>query len=150
VFLTILAGIESSLALMRDMLIADKTALMRDLASVRPVPSDGVLTSIPMVGQMIMGFVLPFALAFVAIPFESLVHSLRTVIGVALVQGMRGLGVVLRFAGLLFKRSANVLELVYDIMIVVPLMLERWAIAWRSGASVEPDDVVLSKPRRAA
>lgn len=150
VFLTILAGIESSLALMRDMLIADKTALMRDLASVRPVPSDGVLTSIPMVGQMIMGFVLPFALAFVAIPFESLVHALRTVIGVGLVQGMRGLGVVLRFAGLLFKRSANVLELVYDIMIVVPLMLERWAIAWRSAASVEPDDVVLSKPRRAA
>jgi hypothetical protein len=150
VFLTILAGIESSLALMRDMLIADKTALMRDLASVAPAPSEGVLTSIPMVGQMIMGFVLPFALAFVAIPFESLVHSLRTVIGVGLVQGMRGLGVLLRFAGLLFKRSAKVLELAYDIMIVVPLMLERWAIAWRSAAPVETEDVTLSKSRRAA
>jgi hypothetical protein len=150
VFLTILAGIESSLALMRDMLIADKTALMRDLASVAPAPSDGVLTSIPMIGQMVMGFVLPFALAFVAIPFESLVHSLRTVVGVALVQGLRGLGVVLRFLGLLFKRSAKVLELAYDITIVVPLMLERWAIAWRSGAPVETEDVTLSKSRRAA
>ncbi len=150
VFLTILAGIESSLALMRDMLIADKTALMRDLASVTPAPPDGVLTSIPMVGQMVMGFVLPFALAFVAIPFESLVHSLRTVLGVALMQGMRGLGVLLRFVGLLFKRSAKVLELAYDITIVVPLMLERWAIAWRSGASAETDDVALAKSRRAA
>ena len=86
----------------------------------------------------------------VAIPFESLVHSLRTVIGVALTQGMRGLGVLLRFVGLLFKRSAKVLELAYDITIVVPLMLERWAVAWRSGASVEADDVALSKSRRAA
>jgi hypothetical protein len=150
VFLTILAGIESSLALMRDMLIADKTALMRDLASVAPAPSDGVLTSIPMIGQMIMGFVLPFALAFVAIPFESLVQSLRTVIGVGLVQGMRGLGVLLRFVGLLFKRSASVLESAYDILIVVPLLLERRAMAWRSGASAETDDVALAKSRRAA
>jgi hypothetical protein len=153
VFLTILAGIESSLALMRDMLIADKTSLMRDLASIAPAPSDGVLTSIPMIGQMIMGFVLPFALAFVAIPFESMVYSLRTVIGVGLVQGMRGLGVIFRFAGLCFKRFAKVLELTYDITIVVPLMMERWAIALRSGSPVETgetEDVALSKSRRAA
>jgi hypothetical protein len=89
-------------------------------------------------------------LAFVAIPFESLVHSLRTVIGVGLVQGMRGLGVLLRFIGLLLKRSAKVLELAYDLTIVVPLMLERWALAWRSSTSVDPDDVALSKSRRAA
>jgi len=150
VFLTILAAIESSLALMRDMLIADKTSLMRDLASVAPAPSDGVLSAIPMIGQMVMGFVLPFALAFVAIPFETLVHSLRTVIGVGLVQGMRGLGVVIRFAGLLFKRLAKVLELTYDIIIVVPLMMERWAIALRSGSSLDTEDVALSKSRRAA
>jgi hypothetical protein len=153
VFLTILAAIESSLALMRDMLIADKTSLMRDLASIAPAPSDGVLTSIPMIGQMVMGFVLPFALAFVAIPFENMVYSLRTVIGVCLVQGMRGLGVVFRFAGLFFKRLAKVLELTYDITIVVPLMMERWAIALRSGSSVDTgdtEDVALSKSRRAA
>jgi hypothetical protein len=152
VFLTILAAIESSLALMRDMLIADKTSLMRDLASIAPVASDGVLTSIPMIGQMVMGFVLPFALAFVAIPFENMVHSMRTVIGVCLVQGMRGLGVILRFSGLLFKRLANVFELAYDITIVVPLMVERWVVAMRTGSSVavEAEHAVLSKSGRAA
>lgn len=153
VFLIILAAIESSLALMRDMLIADKASLMRDLASAAPAASNGLLTSIPMIGQMVMGFVLPFALAFVAIPFENVVHSLRTVIGVFLVQGMRGLGVVLRFAGLLFKRLAKVLELTYDVTIVVPLMIERWVIGMRAGSTGDTgsmEEKELSKSRRAA
>ena len=152
-FLVILAAIESSLALMRDMLVVDKASLMRDLASAAPPVSNGLLTSIPMIGQMVMGFVLPFALAFVAIPFENVVHSLRTVIGVFLVQGMRGLGVVLRFAGVLFKRLAKVLELAYDVTIVVPLMIERWVIGMRAGSTGDTsntEDKELSKLRRAA
>lgn len=132
IFLVILAGIESSLALMRDMLVADKAMLMRDLASAAPPVSDSWLTNVPMAGQMIMGFVLPFALAFVAIPLESVVYSLRTVIGVVLVQGMRGIAVALRFSSVLFKRLAKVLELVYDIPIVIPLKIERWVVGLRN------------------
>ena len=147
IFLIILAAVESSLALMRDMLIADKASLMRDLASAAPVASDGMLARIPMIGQMIMGFVLPFALAFVAIPLESVVYSMRTVLGVFLVQAMRSIGVVLRFGGLLFKRLATVLELTYDITIVVPLMVERWVIGMRAETT---EDKELSKSRRAA
>ena len=41
VFLVILAGIESSLALMRDMLVADKAALMHDLSSSAPAATQG-------------------------------------------------------------------------------------------------------------
>jgi hypothetical protein len=137
IFLVILAGIESSLALMRDMLIADKASLMRDLASAAPVVSEGWITNIPMAGQMIMGFVLPFALAFVAIPLESVVHSLRTVIGVLLVQTMRGTGFVLRFTGVVFRRFAKVIELIYDILIVIPLMVERWVVALRGNSSAK-------------
>jgi hypothetical protein len=44
---------------------------------------------------------------------------------VLLVQGMRGLGFVLRFTGVVFRRFAKVFELSYDILIVIPLMLER-------------------------
>jgi hypothetical protein len=91
--------------------------------------------------------VLPFALAFVAIPLESVVYSMRTVLGVVLVQAMRGIGVVLRFGGLLFKRLATVLELTYDITIVVPLMVERWVIGMRAETT---EDKELSKSRRAA
>jgi hypothetical protein len=135
VFLVILAGIESSLALMRDMLISDKASLMRDLASVAPVVEEGWFTRIPMAGQMIMGFVLPFALAFVAIPLESVVHSLRTVIGVLLVQSIRGAAFLIRFTGVLFKRFAKVLELIYDLPIVIPLLIEKWVVALRSSPS---------------
>jgi hypothetical protein len=135
IFLLILAAIESSLALMRDMLIADKASLMRDLASSAPAVSESWFSKIPMAGQMIMGFVLPFALAFVAIPLESVVHSLRTVVGVLLVQTMRGVGFILRFAGVVFRRVARVLELIYDIPIVIPLMIERWVVALRSNPS---------------
>jgi len=137
IFLVILAGIESSLALMRDILIADKASLMRDLASAAPPASEGWITNIPMAGQMIMGFVLPFALAFVAIPLESVVHSLRTVIGVLLVQTMRGIGFVLRFTGVVFRRLAKVLELSYDVLIVIPLMVERWVLALRGDSSAK-------------
>jgi hypothetical protein len=159
IFLIILAAIESSLALMRDMLVVDKASLMRDLASTAPPVSNGLLTSIPMIGQMIMGFVLPFALAFVAIPLEHAMHSLRTVIGVFLVQAMRGLGFALRFAGVLFKRFPKVLEPAYDILIVIPLMIERWVIGMRAGSTGNTgntgntdntEDKELSKLRRAA
>jgi hypothetical protein len=137
IFLIILAAIESSLALMRDMLIADKTSLMRDLASAPPPVSEGLLSSIPMAGQMVMGFVLPFALAFVAIPLESVVHSLRTVTGALLVQAMRGTGFALRFIGVVFRRFAKVLELSYDIPIVIPLMIERWVVELRNNPSAK-------------
>jgi len=139
IFLIILAGIESSLALMRDMLIADKASLMRDLATNAVAVEEGWFTRIPMAGQMIMGFVLPFALAFVAIPLESTVHSLRTVIGVLLVQTLRGAAFLIRFTGVLFKRFAKVLELIYDLTIVIPLLLEKWVLALsRSPSGKEP------------
>lgn len=137
IFLVILAAIESSLALMRDMLVADKASLMHDLSSSAPAATQGWMSNIPMAGQMIMGFVLPFALAFVAIPLESVVHSLRTVIGVVLVQTMRGLGFILRFIGVVFRRFAKVLELSYDVLIVIPLMVERWVVAIRGDTLVK-------------
>ena len=61
IFLVILAAIESSLALMRDMLVADKASLMHDLSSSAPAATEGLMSNIPMAGQMVMGFVLPFA-----------------------------------------------------------------------------------------
>jgi len=130
--LLILACIESSLALMRDMLIADKSALLRDLATSAPAIADNWLTHIPMVGQMVMGFVLPFVLAFIAIPLEVVIYSLRTAVGVVLVMLMRSLSFVLRFMAMIFSRLGRILVNVYDISIVLPLMIERWVTALRS------------------
>jgi hypothetical protein len=138
ILLLILAGIESSLALMRDMLITDKAAMLHDLATVQPVVSDSLLTHIPMVGQMVMGFVLPFVLAFVAIPLEVAVYSLRTVAGVLIVMLMRAISFALRFIAMIFSRLGRILLSVYDITIVLPLLLERWASSLRGAAPAKP------------
>jgi hypothetical protein len=130
--LIILAGIESSLALMRDMLIADKAAMLHDLATVQPVTSDSLLVRIPMVGQMVMGFVLPFVLAFVAIPLEVVIYSLRTVSGVIIVMFLRACSFILRLSGMISARLGRILVNVYDITIVLPLQLERWVLTLRT------------------
>ena len=131
ILLVVLACIESSLALMRDMLIADKAAMLHDLATVAPAATDSWLAHIPMVGQMVMGFVLPFVLAFVAIPLEVVIYSLRTVVGVVLVMLMRAVSFVLRFMAMIFYRLGRIMINVYDIAIVLPLLVERWVAALR-------------------
>ena len=125
VLLLCLAGIEAALALMRDMLIADKMALLQSLAATQAAAADGWIGRIPTVGQMLLGFILPFALAFVAIPLESFVNSARTVGGAALVVAARALAAALRVAGSFFRQLSRVLVTLYDIAIVLPLLVER-------------------------
>jgi hypothetical protein len=130
--LLILAGIEAALALMRDMLIADKQALLQSLAATQAPIADGWLTGIPTAGQMLLGFILPFALAFVAIPLESFINSARTVGGAALVVAARAAAALLRVAGHFFRQLSKVLITLYDILIVLPLLAERWVRTLRA------------------
>ena len=145
VLLFTLAGVEAALALMRDMLIADKQALLQSLATAAPsAQTDGWVGRIPTIGQMLLGFILPLALAFIAIPLESLIHSSRTVGGVLLAAGVDGLALLLRIASSIVRRAARVLVTVYDVLIVVPLLVERLTkstLATRRGA-VDLDDSV--------
>jgi hypothetical protein len=136
--LVTLAGIEAALALMRDMLIADKQALLQTLASAQQAaPADPLLARIPTAGQMLLGFILPFALAFVAVPLESFIYSARTVGGSALVMVVRVLAFVLRVLGNFVRQLCRVLTILYDVTIVLPLLIERMVKAARGGADVE-------------
>jgi hypothetical protein len=125
--LVTLAGVEAALALMRDMLIADKQALLQSLATVQAAATEGWVGRIPTAGQMLLGFILPFALAFIAIPLESLIHSARTVGGVVLISLVRALAVLLRVASQVVRQASRVAVRLYDVAIVVPLMAERFA-----------------------
>jgi len=133
VMLVTLAGIESALALMRDMLIADKQALLQSLATAPAAAAgDGWITRIPTAGQMILGFILPFALAFVAIPLESFIHSARTVCGVLAVDFVYALGFVLRVLSGLVRLASRALLHFYDLVVVLPLMAAQLARSLRS------------------
>src|SRR5687767_8710214 len=130
VLLVTLAGVEAALALMRDMLIADKQALLQSLATApQPMAADGWVAHIPTAGQMLLGFMLPFALAFIAIPLESLIHSTRTVGGVLFVALVDTAALVLRVLANVARRMARVLITLYDVAIVVPLLVDRMARA---------------------
>jgi len=136
VLLVTLAGIEAALALMRDMLIADKAALLQSLASThQAAPTDPWLARIPTAGQMLLGFMLPFALAFIAIPLESFIYSARTVGGAVLVMLVRVLAFVLRVLGNLVRQLCKMLTILYDVTIVLPLLVERMVKAMRNGGA---------------
>lgn len=130
--LFILAGIEASLAYMRDLLAMDHEALQQSLmsssTSSSPVSAEGSSAQfrwIPSVGQMIMGFILPFALAFIAIPLESFIHSLRTVLGLLAIGLLQAVHLILRSSASLITQLSKVIISLYDLIIMVPLSIEK-------------------------
>jgi hypothetical protein len=122
--LLILACVESALAFMRDRIAADMQALRQSLAAVEGVQP--VNSWIPTVGQMVMGFILPFALTFVAIPLESFISSSRTVMGFVLVGLLRGTAFLLRLMGNIASYLGELLVNLYDILIFPPLWIEKF------------------------
>jgi hypothetical protein len=121
--LTVLACVESALAFMRDQIAADIQALRQSLADVEAPPY--VSSWIPTVGQMVMGFILPFALAFVAIPLESFVHTFRTVLGILIAFLLRSFAFLLRLLGNIFAQTAKIMVIIYDGPIIPLLYLEN-------------------------
>jgi hypothetical protein len=124
--LLMLASVEAGLAYMREILMQDElatSALLRGGAQAAPSAYLWITTA----AQMGMGFTLPFALVFVAIPLETFVHSLRTVLGLAGMGLLRLIRLALRLLGNLFLHAGTALVRLYDIPIFMPLWIEtRW------------------------
>jgi hypothetical protein len=120
----ILASVEAALAFMRDQIASDMQALRQSLVDVE---STAVMVNswIPTVGQMVMGFVLPFALTFVAIPLESFVHSSRAVLGVLGAAMLRWIAFFLRLLGNIGRYMGELMVNVYDLFIFPPLWMEN-------------------------
>jgi len=122
VILFITAFVESSLAYLRDILVADDRALL-DMLEGDKVEALS-FSWVPSIGQMVMGFLLPLALAFVAIPLESFVHSTRTVIGKILVSLMQILSLVIRLLVNIINSTGNLAIAFYDLVVFLPLRIE--------------------------
>ena len=76
-------------------------------------------------GQRGMGFVLPFALTFVAIPLESFIQSSRTVLGVSATAVLRWLSFFFRLLGNVSRYCGELLVNIYDLFIFPPLWVEN-------------------------
>ncbi len=145
--LVIFASIEASLAYMRDLLALDREALQQSLAGTAVVEAE--FRWIPSLGQLVLGFILPFALAFVGIPLESFVHSLRTVLGLVVLGVLRSLRLVLRLIGGMANHLSKMLVSLYDLFVMVPLCIERWVKQARDRAALRresSDEVRDSEP----
>jgi hypothetical protein len=122
--LLLLASVEAGLAYMREVLLQDELATGALLRGER----GGVLQSeylwITTAAQMGMGFVLPFALVFVAIPLETFIHSLRTVLGLTGIAILRAFTLLLRVLSNGFRHLGTLAERLYDLPLFVPLWLE--------------------------
>jgi hypothetical protein len=140
--LAVLAGVESTLAFMRDRIAQDMEALRQTLAGVEQAAA--ATSMIPTIGQMIMGFILPFALAFVAIPLESFVSSSRMVLGIVTAGALRLLAFILRLIGNLGYYTGRLVINLYD-LIIFPSIWVEGVISGSRGKRKEPVEERLFK-----
>ena len=132
-----LSSVESSLAILREQIVAADAALKHSLAGqAGEVVSIAAGSSIPVIGQAVLGFVLPWLLALVAIPLEMLLDSGRHVAAKASVFALHATGGSVRVLGHVLCSVVGALPSVYDVYIAIPLRLER---IWR-----DPDEDVVA------
>jgi len=135
VILMLLASVEAGLAYMREVLLQDE---LKTGALLRGEGGGGLQNEylwITTAAQMGMGFILPFALTFVAIPLETFIHSLRTVLGLVGIAVLRAFALLLRVLSNGFRHLGTLAERLYDLPLFVPLWLEGkfFADSTRSG-----------------
>jgi hypothetical protein len=144
--LFMLASVEAGLAYMREILMQDElatAALLRGGATAAASPYMWITTA----AQMGMGFTLPFALVFVAIPLETFVQSLRTVLGLLGIGALRLTRLVLRLTASTFVHAGTALVRIYDIPIFMPLWIEQ---RWRRTGSPRPVGSAKRAPEAAS
>lgn len=121
-----LACVESSLAVLRESIAEADAALRLSLGGdeARAI-AQASSSKIPVIGQAVLGFVLPFILAMVAIPLEMLLDSGRHVLGALCVLGLSAVGALARGGAYLSGALSTLLVSVYEIYISIPLRIER-------------------------
>ena len=127
--LILLASVEAGLAYMREVLLQDELATS---ALLREEGEGGLQNQylwITTAAQMGMGFILPFALVFIAIPLETFIHSLRTVLGLVGIGILRAVSLLLRVLGNGMRHFGTLLERLYDLPLFLPLWIESRARA---------------------
>ncbi len=117
--------VESSLAVLREQIVEADAALKLSLAgeSERLV-QNASQSSIPVIGQAILGFILPWILALVAVPLEMLLDSVRHVVASLCVLTLRAFSLLMSGAARVSRHLSGLLTYVYDIYIALPLKIE--------------------------
>jgi hypothetical protein len=124
--LLFLAGVESSLAVLREQIVEADAALKLALASEESrVVAQASASKIPVIGQAVLGFVLPWVLALVAIPLEMLLDSARHVLASLAVLFLQGISHLAHVGAQAAQSLSKILAQLYDVYVSIPLRIER-------------------------
>ncbi len=157
IFLLALCGVEAGLAFMRESMVADKALLTSFLVGGEEGVSQAATqehSNIPMIGQMMLGFVLPLILMFVAIPFESLIHTGRHVLGNVVVQICVLSSYLLRSLSLLIRQLNHSLKNIYDILCFAPIWVEHLienrpkSVSHKSEKTIDAGDKKIAQQKK--
>ncbi len=121
--LLFLSSVEASLAILREHLAEAKTALDRSLAGESATVAGTIDSNITVIGQALLGFVLPWILAVIAIPLEMFIEASQhafarfyTIIVTVICHLANGIAY-------LIEGFFKILIHVFDIYIIVPLQI---------------------------
>jgi hypothetical protein len=139
-----LASVESSLAILREQIVEAESALKLSLAADESrLVQAASQSAIPVVGQAVLGFVLPWILALVAVPLEMLLDSGRHVLASLAVAALRFVGTIVGGAAHFFRHLTGLLTSLYDVYIAIPLRIETMLGRGKDGR----DDRDATAPR---
>src|SRR4051794_13361778 len=123
--LLMLACIEASLAVLREQIVDSSNALKASLAGAPATVTETASSHIPVIGQAVLGFILPWILAMVAVPLETMISTGGHIVLSAVTFLLYGAGMVCRLGGHGMRYLCEAARHLYDVYIVIPLQIER-------------------------
>jgi len=145
-----LAGVESSLAILREQIVEADAALKLALAGQESrIVESASQSRIPVIGQAVLGFILPWVLALVAVPLEMLLDSGRHVVASLGVLALRGASHLVLGVAQAARLLTTLLTSLYEVYISIPLRIEA---LWRKQPerTAQEREAYAARPRRSA
>jgi hypothetical protein len=121
--LLFLSSVEASLAILRENLAEAKNALDISLAGGSATVSDDINSRITVIGQAMLGFVLPWILAVIAIPLEMFIEASQHAFAKMYTVFITLLCHLANMIAYLIEGFFNILVHLFDIYIIIPVQI---------------------------
>jgi len=118
-----LSSVEASLAILREHLAESNMALEQTLAGVAATLSGENGSSITVIGQATLGFVLPWILAMIAIPLEMFIEASQHAFARIFTFLITMLGYIANGLAHLFEGVFKIVAHLFDIFIIMPVKI---------------------------
>ncbi len=123
--LLFLSSVEASLAILREHLAEAKSALDRSLAGESATIAENIDSNITVIGQALLGFVLPWILAVIAIPLEMFIEASQHAFAKIYTIIITVICHLANAVAFLIEGFFKILMHIFDIYIIVPVQISN-------------------------